>query len=226
MAFKKGIDFVQREREELVDYRPVLIYITAPINSKDLSSQTSNHKHFTQIPSLPEGVLKRDAKPYNLSLIEVNPDMERFKEQICAGFGQYKNAAHKVVIVNAHGTPEGMLLKDKDGESAEVVLDGQHLAEFVSPYTDGHNLHVIVLAAHGHIFSSQFYSYVQQGTPAGTSAKMAISYFTSKNKPTAWDMVSTIGNGNVEVTRELKEFVKSAIRPNNPYKTLEEKIKP
>lgn len=226
MSFRKGVNFVQLERDELVEYRPVLLYITAPVRPKDFISQTPNHKHFTKLPSLPEGVLKRDANPYNLCLIEVNPDLELLKEQISAALGEYKKAAHKVIIVNGHGSPEGVILKETPRGSAEVILDGRQLAQFISPHTHGHNLHVFAFFAHGHTFASQFYSYVHDGTPADVSNVVAISYFTSKDKPTAWDMISTAGNGNVEVTRESREFVKTIIRPNNPYNTLEEKIKP
>ena len=225
MAFKKKIDFVQLEREELVEFRPVLIYITAPITSKDFSSQTSNHREFTCIPPLPDGVLMKETKTCNLCLIEVNQDMDRFKQQISASFAEYKKAAHKVVIVNAHGTPEGMLIKENDESNTQVILGGQHLAEFISTHTDGNNLHVLVMAAHGHTFANQFYSYVQQRVSASVSDVMAITYFTSKNKPTTWDMVSTIGNGNVEVTRDLRDFIKSSVRPNNPYKILDMKLK-
>ena len=212
--------------DELSDCRPVIIYITALINRKDFSSQTSKYRYFMHPPSLPDGVLKRDANPYNLCLIEANPNITQLKEQISAAFGEYKEASHKVVILNAHGIPEGVLLKDKNSYSAEVILDGEQLAMLLSPYTDGRNLHVFVFSAHGHIFASQFDAYMSKDAEEDVNNAMAISYFTSKDKPTAWDMVSTAGKRNVVVTSELRDFVKSTIRPNNPYNTLEGKIKP
>lgn len=226
MAFRRrsSSDFVLLDEPD--DSRPVLIYVTAPISSKDFSYQTSSYRHFQRLPFLPNSVLKRDAKPYNLCLIEVNPHMEKVKEQICSVFYEYEKAAHKVVIINAHGTPEGVILKDRDRDSAGVILNGEHLAEFLSPHTHGHHIHVFVFSAHGHTFAQQFYSYLHEGTPTGASDTVAISYFTSKNKPTAWDMVATVGKGNVVVTQKLREFVKSIIAPNNPYRTLDNKIKP
>lgn len=226
MAFRKGVDFVQLERDELVEYRPVVIYITAPVRHKDFSQQTSNHKQFNHTSNFPDGVLKKDANPYNLCLVEVNPDLEQLKEQLSAAFGEYTKAAHKVVVLNAHGSPEGIILKENTKGTPDVVIDGRQLAEMVSRFTDGHNLHIFAFFAYGHIFADQFYSYVRHGAPSGVGAVTAISYFTSKSKPTVWDVVCTAGNGNVEVTREIRDFIKNTIRPNNPYKTLEEKIKP
>ena len=107
-----------------------------------------------------------------------------------------------------------------------MILDGKHLAELVLPHTDGQNIHMLIFSAYGHIFASEFYSYLHQGTQTNVRDSVAISYFTSTKKLTSWDMVSTIGNGNMVVTQKLREFVKSIIQPNNPYRTLEEKIKP
>jgi len=226
MAFRKGVDFVQLERDELVEYRPVVVYVTAPVRRKDFSSQTSCHKHFSHVSSFPDGVLKRDANPYNLCLVEASSDVDQFKVQLSAAFGEYTKAAHKVVVLNVHGSPDGMILKENSNGCPQVQMDGRSFAEIVSQYTDDHNLHVFTFFAYGHVFADQLYSHVRQECPSNVSKLMAVSYFTSKSKPAAWDVVCTAGNGNVEVTREMRDFIKNTIRTNNPYKTLEEKIKP
>ncbi len=226
MAFRRGVDFVQLERDELVEFRPVVVYITAPVRHKDFSSQTSGHKHFSHLSNFPDGVLKRDANPYNLCLVEASPDVEQLKEQLSAAFGEYTKAAHKVVVLNAHGSPDGIILKENARGSPEVLIDGRQFAEIVSKFTDYHHLHVFAFFAYGHIFADQFYTYVRQGLPGDAGKVMAVSYFTSKSKPTVWDVVCTAGNGSVEVTREMRDFIKNTIRTNNPYKTLEQKIKP
>ena len=220
------MDFVQLERDELVEYRPVVVYITAPVRRKDFSSQTSCHKHFNHVSNFPDGVLKRDANPYNLCLVEASPDLEQFKVQLSAAFGEYTKAAHKVVVLNVHGSPDGMILKEDSGGSPKFLIDGRTFAEIISKYTDDHNLHVFAFFAYGHIFADQFYSFIRQECSTDVGKVMAVSYFTSKSKPTVWDVVCTAGNGNVEVTREMRDFIKNTIRTNNPYKTLEEKIKP
>ena len=225
MAFKKGMNLVQMQRDELIDYRPVIIYITAPLSSKDIGFKTPNYKHFTSSTSFPEGVLRREANPYNLCLVQVNSEMERFKEQISTCLGEYKKAAHKIVIINAHGTPDGVKLKDADEGGTEVILDGHHLAKLLSPHTDSHNLHVFIFSVYGHTFAKEFYSCMRQEGEAGASDVMAISYFTSANKPTEWDRTATMGMGNVEVTSDLRGMVKSIIK-QSPYKTLDENIKP
>lgn len=143
----------------------------------------------------------------NFCLIEASPKVERLKEQLTLTLQYFKDAAHKVVVVNAHGEPEGVILKDEPGSSGEkVVIDGRKFAELVTPHTSKHNLHVIVFASHAHVFSDQFYNYVQRECPQEITDVTAITYFTSEASPTSWDKITTAGNGHVQVTRELGDL--------------------
>ena len=106
-------------------------------------------------------------------------------------------------------------------------MDGRQFAELVTPHTRGRrNLHVIVFSSYSHLFANLFYSYVQKGCPQEVMEVTAITYFTSEAVPTGWDKITTAGNGHVEVTRELGEFVKTNVEPNSPYKVLEGKLQP
>ncbi len=225
MAFKKSVDFLQLERDEVPGRRPLLLYITAPIYSKDYTLRTSQHKHFKPDPSLPEGVLKKEKKEgssFNVCLIEANPKMERFEAQISAAMEEHKEAAHKVVVVNSHGEEDGILLKHEEGSSGErVVLSGRHFGELITRHTHDNHLHVFLFVSYGHVFSNQLYSYVQKGCPDKLNKLIAITYFTSEASPRSWDKITTAGNGHVEVTRELGGFIKSNIEPNSAYKPIE-----
>lgn len=221
MAFRRGkVDFVQIEREQLPQLRPVIVYITAPVTSKDFSQRTSQYKHFkSDETNLPAGVLKRDSNPINCCLIEADHTMEKFDEQLAACLQQYKEAVHKVVVINAHATTEGVLLKD-DGKE-KLFLTGRHLAEVVSKYTHKHHLHVIVVTSYGHKFAEEFYSYITHSTQSEVQSLVAITFFTTDGSPTAWNQVSTSGNGHVEVTRDVGEFIRSNVEPTSPYKMLD-----
>ena len=227
MAFRRGkADFVQLEREQLPQLRPVIVYITAPVTSKDFSQRTSGYKHFKpDEANLPAGVLKRDSNPINFALIEANQTVERFDEQLTACLEQYKEAAHKVVVVNAHATAEGVLLKDDGKENGEkLTLSGRHLAEVVSRYTHKHHLHIMAVISYGHKFAEEFYSYITHSTTSEVQSLVAITYFTTEGSPTSWSQVSTSGNGHVEVTREVGEFVRRDVEPNSPYKMLDTNV--
>ena len=135
MAFRRGkVEFQQLEREQLPQLRPVIVYVTAPITSKDFGQRTSQYKHFKgDETNLPAGVLRRDHNPINSALVEANQTLERFDEQLVACLDQYKEAIHKVVVLNAHANETGVLLKDDGKENGEkVILTGRHLAELVS----------------------------------------------------------------------------------------------
>ena len=227
MAFRRGkFEFVQLEREQLPQLRPVIIYITAPITSRDFGQRTSQYKHFKgDETQLPPGVLKRDHNPINSALIEANQTMERFDEQLVACLEQYKEAVHKVVVINAHANEKGVLLKDDGKENGEkLILSGRHLAELVSKYTHKHHLHVIAVTSYGHKFAEEFYGYIQHSTQSEVQSLVAITFFTTDSSPTAWNQISTSGNGHVEVTREVGEFIKSNVEPNSPYKMLDSQV--
>lgn len=221
------MEFAQIEREQLPHTRPVIIYITAPVTSKDFSQRTSQYKHYKRPDGtdLPEGVLKRDQNPINCALIEANHTMEKFDEQLVACLEQYKEALHKVVVVNAHATTEGVLLQDDGKENGEkLILTGRHLAEIVSRYTHKHHLHVIAVTSYGHKFAEEFYGYITHSTQSEVKTLIAITFFTTDGSPTAWSQISTSGNGHVEVTREVGEFVRSNVEPNSPYKMLDSQV--
>ena len=227
MGFKKKVDFLQIERDELPARRPVILYVTAPVCSKDYTQRTSQYKHFKSDPSLPDGVLKRAGNPFNFCSIEVNPRMEEFETQMKSALRQYREAAHKVVVINAHGESDGVLLKEEEGKSEEkLILSGRHFGELITPHTHEHNLHVFIFASYGHTFGAQLYNYVQKGCVDKVNEVVAVTYFTSETCPSSWDRITTAGNGHVEVTREVGEFIKSKIEPNSPYKILEAKVKP
>ena len=227
-AMPKGkFEVQQKQLEELPMRRPLILYLIAPVYSKDHAQFTGQNKLFKPDPSLPNGVRVRASKAgsgFNFCLIEASPNLERLKEQVSATLEHFKETAHKVLVVNAHGVPEGVVLKDEPGE--RVIIDGRQFAELVTPHTHRHNLHVIVFASYAHVFSDQFYEYAKKGCPPEVTEVTAITYFTSEATPTAWDKITTAGNGHVEVTRELGEFVKTNIEPNSPYKILESKVQP
>lgn len=222
MAFRKKVDFLQMERDELPHMRPVIIYITAPINSKDFSMRSSQYKHFKADSSLPGGILKREANPFNFCSIEATQKLEKFNEQLVAALEAYKDAAHKVVVINAHATSEGVLLKEEEEE--KVLLTGRQFAEVVSTHTHKHHLHVFAITSYGHKFADEFYSYIQHNTEPEINSLVAVTYFTTEASPTTWDKIATSGNGHVEVTREIGDFVKSTIEPNSPYKMLDTQV--
>ena len=225
MAFRKKVDFVQMERDELPQLRPVIIFITAPVHSKDFTMKTSLYKQFKTDSTLPAGVLKKDANPYNLCLIEAEQNLEKFDEQLKTAIGQYREAAHKVVVINGRASTEGVFLKDEGGDGNEkLFLTGRHFAELISPFTHKHHLHVFTCTAMGHCFSKDFYTYISQNTEKEIHLLVAISFFTTEKSPNAWVQVSTSGNGNVEVTRDITDFVRSHILPNTPYKILDSSV--
>lgn len=224
---KGKFEVQQKQLDELPKHRPLILYIVAPVYSKDYSQVTSQNKHFKPHTSLPNGTRTRDGKSFNFCSIEVNPKMDNLREQVASVLEFHKEASHKVVVLNTHGEPEGLILKDEGGASGEkVLLTGRQFAELVVPHTHRHNLHVIVFASHAHTFSDQFYGHVTQGCPPEVSQVVAITYFTSEASPTAWDKITTAGNGHVEVTRELGQFVKTSVEPNSPYKVLDNKVQP
>lgn len=225
---KGKFEVQQKQLEELPMHRPLILYLIAPVYAKDHAQHTSQNKLFKPSQSLPNGVRIRSSDAFNLCLVRADPNLESLRQQLSATLDYFKDAAHKVIVVNAHGAPEGVLIATGEpGTSGEkVVLDGRQFAELVTPHTHTHNLHVIIFAAHAHVFSNQFYGYVRHDCPAEVTEVTAITYFTSEASPTSWDRITTAGNGNVEVTRELGEFIKTNVEPNSPYKILESKVQP
>lgn len=224
---KGKFEVQQKQLEQLPMHRPLILYVVAPVYTKDSSMHTNQNKLFKSNPSLPDSVRVRTGNNFNFCLIKPSPKIEELKEQLSVTLEYFKEAAHKVIVLNAHGEPEGVILQDETATGGEkVVINGRQFGELVTPHTHKHNLHVVVFASHAHVFSDQFYDYVQRGCPPEVTEVTAITYFTSESSPTSWDKITTAGNGNVEVTRELGEFVKTNIEPNSPYKILESKVQP
>lgn len=218
MAFKKKVDFLQRERDELPHVRPVIIFITAP---PDSTSRTAQYKHFVTDPNLPSGVLKREGNPINFCLIEASSSLEDFNTQVSAALDDYKDASHKEIILNAHATSDGILLNK--GEEM-VVLTGSHFAEVVLSHTHGHFLHVFAFTSYGHTFAEEFYNAVKHSPNQELSSTVAFTYFTSTASPNAWDKIATSGSGHVEVARDLKDYIKTNVEPNTPYKMVDAQV--
>ena len=231
---KGKFEVQHKQLEELPHYRPLILYITAPVYHKDYTMSTNQNKLFKPHPSLPAGVRQREGQSFNFCLIDANPAMEHFEMQVSSALNHYKEASHKVIVLNAHGESEGVVFKDEGGGASatgegareKVIVDGRQFAEVVARRTHKHHLHVIVFSSHGHTFSDKFYDYIQKGCVQEVRDVVAITYFTSEATPTTWDKVTTAGNGHVEVTRELTEFIKTNVEPNSPYKILDAKIKP
>ena len=217
---KGKFEVQQKQLDELPQHRPLILYITAPVYPKDFTLNTSQNKAFKPDPALPNGVRRREGKSFNFCLVDADSRPEQLEAQVAGALLHHKDATHKVVIVNAHGDSEGVILRD---DGSKVTLDGRRFGEMVCAHTHKHNLHVIIFAAYGHIFADQFYEYVQ--SVPDTKDVVAVTHFTSEASPTSWAMISTAGNGHVEVTRELGEFVKSNVEPNSPYKILDSKVK-
>lgn len=219
MAFKKkSVDFLQKERDELSHLRPVIIFVTAPV----MTARTSQYKHFQSDIGLQAGLLKRDANPINFCLIEASNSHEELSKQITTALELYKNAPHKEVVLNAHGSPEGILLSGENEEKS--LLTGEQFAKMVLPHTHDHFLHVFIFAAYGHVFAQSFYATVR--SESGTQSKIATTYFTSVSNPLSWDRISTAGTGHVEVTRDIKEYIKTNMEPNKPHKLVDNSVQP
>lgn len=223
MAFRKKVDFVQKERDEVPAIRPVVIYITAAIHPEDASLQTPVHKQFEAQPNLPDGVLQRDGNPHRFCHIEAASDADQFDKQLTEALDAYKEAVFKVIVINAHATKEGILLSDED--EAKVYLTGQHFAEVISTHIHDKHFHAMVFAQYGHIFSSEFYTYVQGNLAKDIQTRLAITSFTTQSSPTAWERVATWGHPHVEVKRDVGHFIRETVEPNSPYKVLDVALK-
>ncbi len=223
MAFRKKVDFLQRERDEIPPRRPVVIYVAAPIHPQDASMKTPLHKQFQSQPNLPDGVLQREGNPYQFCLIEADHEMEKFDKQLVEALDAYKEAAYKIVILNGHATKEGLILHEED--ETKVFLTGQHFAEVVSAHNHSNHLHVLVFTQYGHTFSGSFYTFVQGSMPKEIQVRLAITSFTTQSSPSAWDRVATWGHPHIEVKRDVGTFVRETVEPNSPYKVLDAQLK-
>ena len=223
MAFSKKVDFLQRERDELPNRRPVIIYVVAAVCSEDYSMRNPSWKLFqkSSTPALPDGVLTREGNPYNLCLIEASPELVGFDSQLSAALDAYNEASYKVVVINGHGYPDGVLMREGD---EKISLCGDHLARLASSHLHGNHLNVFTLFAHGHTFASAFAKFLQEETPIDVQKLVAITFFTSKESPTVWSKVATTGNPPGEIKQSIREFLRKTIELNSPYKVLEPQL--
>ena len=148
--------------------------------------------------------------------------LEHFDSQLVAALDAYKEAAYKVLVINAHATAEGVLLKTEVGEGEEnVFLTGRHLGQLISEHTHKNFIHTLVLTAYGHKFADSCYTFIQQETHKDVRSLVAITCFTSETSPVTWDRLATSGNAHTEIKRDIGEFMRDTVEPNSPYKALD-----
>ena len=226
MAFrKKTVDFLQKERDELPTRRPVIIYLVCPVLARDFQQRTQLYSQFQKAQGLPDGVFTRENNPYNSCLVEANRDTTRFEEQLEATLDKYKEASYKVLVVNGHGCPNGVLL-NKGEEEDTVVLTGGMLAMLASRHYHDCHFHTICLTAYGHKLADAFISAIvaAYGDRKELRKLFAITYFTSEEVPEAWQRPATAGEAHIELKRDITEFLSKHVQSNSPYKILDSQI--
>lgn len=229
MAFrKKTVEFLQKERDELPTRRPVIIYLVCPVRSRDFQQHTQLYSHFKKAQGITDGISTREGNPYNSCLVEAHPEPARLEEQLRATLEQYNEASYKVLVVNGHGYPEGVLVKEaeKDGEGGRVVVSGSSLARIASRHYHDCHLHIVCLTAYGHKFADDFTSGITAayGDQKAVRRLFAVTYFTSEAVPTAWQRPATAGEAHVELKRDISEFLSKHVQPNSPYKILDSRM--
>ena len=226
MAFrKKKVEFLQRERDELPTRRPVVVYLVCPVHSQDFQQHTQHYSQFKKAQGLPDGVSTKEGNPYNYCLIEAHPEPARLEEQLRAALDAYKEAAYKVLIINAHGCPEGVVVKEEEGEG-RVTLSGSSVAKLASLHHHDCHLHVVCLTAYGHRFAEEFTGHITAayGDQREVRRLFAVTYFTSETVPEAWVRPATAGDAHVELKRDISEFLSKHVQPSSPYKILDSQM--
>ena len=227
MAFrKKTVDFLQKERDELPTHRPAIIYLVCPVFSPDFQLHTPVYQQFKKDPCLPVGVSTREGNPYNSCLVEARPEPALLEEQLRATLDKYSSASYKVLIINGHGCPEGVLLKEGDGggdDGGKAVLEGSILAKLASRHYHNCHFHTVCLSAYGHKFAEDFTSSIIAacGDQKARRKMFAVTYFTSEAVPGAWQRPATVGEAHVELKRDISDFLSKHVQPNSPYKILD-----
>ena len=223
MAFrKKTVEFWQKERDELSAQRPVLVYLVCPAFPRDRQQRTHLHSQFKEVQGLPEGVSVREGNPYNSCLVEGHAELGKLREQLRATLDWYKEASYKVLVVNGHGCPEGVLLSGGE-EDKKVFLTGGDIAELAWNHYHEHHFLAVCGTAYGHKVGDSFISGVIAASGERTELRklFAVTYFTSETVPKAWQRPATAGGVHVELKRDVTEFLTKYVQPNNPYKILD-----
>lgn len=225
MAFrKKTVEFLQKERAELPARRPVIIYLVCPLQSRDFQQQTMLYSQFKKAQGLPEGISTREGNPYNSCLVEANPEPAQLEDQLRATLEEYSDASYKVLVINGHGCPEGVLVKEgSEGDSGRAVLSGRSVAKLASRHYHDSHLHTVCLIAYGHKFADDFTSGIIEayGEQKEIRKLFAVTYFTSEAVPQAWQRAATAGEAHSELKRDILDFLSKHVKPNSPYKILD-----
>ena len=227
MAFrKKTVDLLQKERDELPTHRPVIIYLVCPVFSPDFHLHTPIYSQFKKERGLPDGVSTREGNPYNSCLIEALPEPARLEEQLRAALDLHSSASYKVLVINGHGCPEGVLLKEREereNEGGKATLTGNMLAELASSHFHNCHFHTICLTAYGHKLAEDFTSTIvaAYGNQKERRKLFSVTYFTSEAVPGAWQRPATVGEAHAEFKRDMSDFLSKHVQPNTPYKILD-----
>ena len=164
----------------------------------------------------------REGNPYTCCLLEAAEDGElaTLRGRLEATLEHFRDASYKVLVVNGHGSPEGVKVGSKD-----EFLTGGELAELAcSRHHDRHFL-VVCAAAHGHKLGESFISRVAAACEGRPELRklLAITYFTSESSPEAWQRPATAGGVHVEIKQDITDFLAKHVQPNSPYKILDTK---
>lgn len=221
MAFrKKTVDFLQKERDELPTRRPVIIYLVCLASSGDLQQRTPAYSQFQKAEGLPDGVFTRGGNPYNYCLVEGVREASGLLEQVRIVLEKYSEASFKVLVINGHGCPEGVLLNRGEEEAEREVMTGAALAGLTSRHYHDCYLQTICLTTYGHKFADAYTS-TAYGDKPELRKLFSVTYFTSDKAPEAWHHPATAGQAHVELKRDITEFLSKHVQPNSPYKILD-----
>lgn len=231
MAFrKKTVDLLQKERDELPTYRPAIIYLVCPVFSPDFQLHTPIYSQFKKAHGLPDGVSTREGNPYNSCLVEAGPEPALLEEQLRAALDTYSSASYKVLVINGHGCPEGVMLKERgereENEGGNALLTGTMLAKLASRHFHNRHFHTICLTAYGHKIAEDFTSSIvaAYGNQKERRKLFSVTYFTSEAVPSAWQRPATVGEAHAEFKRDISDFLSKHVQPNSPYKILDSQM--
>ena len=226
MAFwKRTVAFLQKELDELPDRRPLILHLVFPARSTDYQRSTPQRQDFLQAKGLPEGVARREGNPNNHCLVEARAAPGELQAQLAAALEAHREAAYKVVVVNGHGCPEGVLLREDEGDE-RVVLTGKALAEILSGHHHTTFMHLISLSAYGHKLAEDVMNFVRSTYKDDGAVRrlFAVTFFTSEGSPDAWERTATTGTAHVDLKRDVTGFLTRHVQPNSPYAVLDQRM--
>ena len=211
MAFrKKTVEFLQKERDELPSHRPVIIFLVCPSSPEDLQQRTQAYSQFQPTQGLPEGVRVREGNPYTCCIVEAGDGLV---EQLRATLESFRDAAHKVLVVNGRGSPEGVLLE------GEERLTGSSLAQLAWNNCHDRHFHLVLGVSHGEQLSEAFFSEIK-GQEKAERRLFATTFFRSLDETA---VPATTGGVHSEIKQDMTGFLARHVRPNSPYKSLDAK---